>query len=257
MYAPLNLKNYKKADSKKQCMKEWINCQVSEVINETHDTNTLRLELEEPMPFIAGQFVMVGFREGKLKDDIKAARAFSISSSTANKSRIDITVREFSQGLVSPELMRCKQGAKLKVRGPYGSFNYSPKSEEDVVLIGAGSGVAPLIGILKEINEFRPRTNTTFIYSDKTEKDIIAKQFINSLSLNNAKKIITLTRENGNNGWKGEYGRIDETMINKYIEDIRNKLFYICGPPEMVNNIADILKRKGVNEGKIKTEKYE
>jgi len=235
-------------------MKPWINCEVYEVIKETHDTVTLRLTLESPMPFFAGQFVMVRFAEGELQDDKRASRAFSISSSTDNPSIIDITIREYKDGKISPKLCNCNKGDKLKVRGPYGNFIYKQEYDENLVLIGAGSGIAPLMSIFATALGEDPNKDITLIYSDKTERDLIRKNwFMSYKDFPRVDLCFTTTRMN----WLGRQGRIDKKLIDLYVPYKEENLFYICGSPSFVNDMVNILKELNVELSKIKTEKYD
>jgi glycine betaine catabolism B len=239
------------------CMKDWINCEITKINEETHDTKTFTLKQDQPFSFLPGQFVMLAFREGTLAEDKKAARAYSISSSTVqakSKKEIDVTIRIYNEGKFTPEIFKSKIGSKLKLKGPYGRFNYRPEMGNDVVMIAAGSGIAPFIGFCKEVEENNLDTNLQLIYSDKTENDLISREYFESLEKQNKLKLtFTLTRED----WKEQKGRIDQWILDKYVPEVKDKLFYICGPPEMVNTVTTLLMSRGVEAHKIKTEKYD
>jgi glycine betaine catabolism B len=233
-------------------MKPWINCEISKIKQETPDTKTFTLVLEEAMPFIPSQFVMVMFREGELKDKLKAARAYSISSSSLDSKNIDLTIRLYDKGTFTPEIFKSSIGTKLKVRGPYGKFIYS--GEEDIVMLAAGSGIAPFIGIVKEVVDKKLDTKMQLIYADKTEGDLIGKDFFDKLSKNKKLELTySLTRQE----WEGETGRINEKLIKNHINYVEDRTFFICGPPKMVNNAIIVLQQMGVKPINIKTEKYD
>jgi glycine betaine catabolism B len=230
-------------------MREFINCEISRIKEETPDTRTLTLNLETALPFIPGQFINVWFREGPLADNLKAGRPYSISSCSLNPRELDITIRVYPEGLVSPGLFNSEVGTKLKVRGPYGRFVF--KEEKDIVMIAAGSGIAPFIGFVKEIVGRKLDAKMSLLYSDKTEKDLIAREYFESIDSLNS--VFSLTRDE----WAGEKGRIDESKLTKHIPDVSEKTFFICGPPTFVNDIVRILKSLNVQDHNIKLEKYD
>lgn len=241
-------------------MKEWITCTVKNVRQDTHDTKTITLSLEEPMPFLAGQFVMLAFAEGPLADNPKAARAYSISSPPTNTREIDLSFRLYKEGFLTPALFALQKGTKMKVRGPYGMFTLNEGEGNDLFFIAAGSGIAPIISMVRYIVEKNIPVKMTVIYADKTEKDLIARELFERYEREGKIELaFSLTRD-ANPAWKGERGRIDEAKIFKYLKDsteAQKKLFFICGPPAMVNDTVAFLKKRGIRQEQIKVEKYD
>ena len=241
-------------------MKGWIPCIVSSVVEETHDTRTFKLKLAHPLPFIAGQFVMLSLAEGSHADNPRSARAYSIASSPLHQDEIELVIRINPQGFLTPLLFESKVGDAFRIKGPYGKFTFKDGDGNDLVFIAAGSGIAPLIGIIKYIVDTKIRARMSLLYTDKTEKDLIARTLFEDYEREGkVKLLLSLTRET-NTKWKGERGRIDEIKIAKVLKSqdtIKNKLFYICGPPAMVNDTIEILRKQGVTPAQIRTEKYD
>jgi len=218
-----------------------LNLEVIEVFNETHDVKTLRFKLDKPLDFQAGQFVMMYMdipdQHGKV-ENIK--RAYSIASSPAKKDWIDINFRVYSFGRFTPPLFNLKLGDKIKAKGPFGMFVHKEEDGKNVVFLSAGTGIAPIRGMIKLIEE---KIHEEFLRLAEKNK--------------NFRYIPTITRINeSKKEWNGEKGRISIELIKKYVKDLKNNFFYICGPPEMVENSREILIFEGVSKENIKFERF-
>ena len=237
-----------------------LNLEVIEVFNETHDVKTLRFKLDKPLDFQAGQFVMLYMdipdQHGKV-ENIK--RAYSIASSPAKKDWIDINFRVYSFGRFTPPLFNLKLGDKIKAKGPFGMFVHKEEDGKNVVFLSAGTGIAPIRGMIKLIEEKNLDRNTVLFSSCKTTEDLIFhEEFLRLAEKNkNFRYIPTITRINeSKKEWNGEKGRISIELIKKYVKDLKNNFFYICGPPEMVENSREILIFEGVSKENIKFERF-
>ncbi len=223
---------------------------ITKIIPETHDTKTFSLYLgENKFEFLPGQFVMI-------TADIKGkpvTRAFSISSSPLKK-EIDITIKAEPNGNFSKFANEnLKTGDKLKVKGPYGYFTFIDKVHDDLLFVAAGSGIAPFRSMLQYIFEKQLQNRVTLLFSNKTEADIIFKQELEKYAENfpQFRFMPIVTRDDG---WKGISTRIDSNILQSYVH--ANTSCYLCGPPMMVEDIKQKLVQLGVDNGRIKTEKY-
>lgn len=221
---------------------------VERVVQETHDTRTLRLKLEKPTEFKCGQFFMVKpIINGKTEN-----RAFSISSSPAQKDFIDITVKVYPLGRVSPHLYNLTEGAKLRIKGPYGEFIFDETANE-AVLIGGGSGIAPLMAMIRYCDDKKLNTKLLLIYGVRTPRDII---FENELKEFAKRMKCVFTVEQPDSSWHGDIGRMNTELIKNHVKDFSLPLFYICGPPAMADLVENGLQEMGVSKEKIKTDKW-
>jgi ferredoxin-NADP reductase len=128
---------------------QWQRGEVIEVIVETPETNSLRIRLPEPMPFLPGQYYNIRIPvEGRPRP---IQRAYSVGSSPhPDPTVVEVGVKEIETGLVSPVLVRrTPVGATLEVRGPYGNFTWTEEDGGPVLLIGAGSGIVPLMAMIR------------------------------------------------------------------------------------------------------------
>lgn len=226
----------------------------------------IRLDLEgKEFNFEPGQFIMVeldleekkGFKvkEGKSKTQ---KRAYSISSSPTEKGYLDIVVKlPGKDSFVSKYLIEhIVVGDMLKVEGPYGLFVFDEeKSAKNVVLIGAGSGIGPLLSTISYLNEKKLDVKHHLLFSNKTEEEILCKNELENIAKENPNFTyeFTLTRSD----WQGTKGRINKEMILRSIDNLEETDFYLCGPPEMVKQTQSILLEMGVGKDRIKKEMYD
>lgn len=235
-----------------------MKAKVINVIKETPDTKTIRFKLDSPLTFKPGQFVMLNadVLENGQKKFVK--RAYSISSSPLIKEHIDLTVKIYPEkGLVSKRLYNMKVDEEMEMTGPFGFFLLDENIHKDIVMIAGGVGVTPFMSMLRFIKDKKlSNINATLLYSSKTPEDIIfGKELLNETYPENIKVHLTITRPNGNN-WSGITGRINEEVIRKLVPEISKPFYYICGPTVMVEETAKLLKTMGIEDSKIKLERF-
>ncbi|QQG38851.1 MAG: FAD-dependent oxidoreductase [Candidatus Woesearchaeota archaeon] len=236
---------------------EKFNLTLTKVIQETYDVKTFQFKPDKPVSFKAGQWLMLYLNTKNEKGGIKRDnRAYSIASSPTNTNLIDINFRVYSFGKFTPILYNLKEGNVVEARGPFGKFTYEPNEPKDLSFIAGGTGIAPIRGIIQYIKEAKLDVNMTLLFSCKTTEDIIFDNEFKELVKNKKFKYIpTITRINeSKQKWDGETGRISKEIIKKYCN--LKSLFYICGPPEMVDGSVKFLEELGVTKEKIKVEVY-
>ena len=224
-----------------------VNAIIRKVHNDTPEVKTFILELEKNMPFKAGQFVMLKIDKERF-DKLIPSRAYSIANAPNDKHELKVIVKIIPKGVFSPFLDKLSEHEEIEVLGPYGRFTLKEDEAKSITLIGAGTGVAPLIGIM----DFALENNVKIdlFYSDKTEKDLIHKQELETLmeSKKIGGKLIT-TRETS------DYSRrIDAEFLKSNVKP--SDKYFVCGPPQFVNEVVQNLESQGVPENDIKTERY-
>jgi glycine betaine catabolism B len=229
------------------CLKLHMKLTVKEIIVESSQTKTVRFIPEEKFNFQPGQFIMLsGLCGGKT-----VKRAYSIRSSPT-KSYIDISVKLTPNPIFSKMLHSLKEGDILEGRGPFGHFAFQDDMSH-VVLIGAGSGIAPLLSIADYIHDSNLQTKIEFIYSAKTAELVIAKDRLTELrDLPRTSVAVTLTQEEG----ADFAGRISKDILSTVCDDFDKPIFFVCGPPDMVNATAGLLLDFSVPKARIKTERF-
>ena len=245
-----------------------VELEVKEIKRLTDESYAVRFNLNNfDFNFLPGQFVMLKFDPLIENDDFKVlegvpktqSRAYSMSSSPLNKEYLEVTSKRTPDGFISDYMMKTlRQGHVVKVSGPYGKFILDENNNEDIFLIGAGSGISPLMAMLRYIIEKKINKKITMLFSNKKFSDIIWYDELVEAQKNdiNFKCHFTLTQKD-HNEWNGFEGRINGEIIKKCDVNLKNQIFYICGPPLMVDTTVKDLKELGVEDSKIKIEKYE
>ena len=238
---------------------------VSELIELSPTAKAVRVKLEgKPFSFQPGQFVMMELdmeKTGKFKvRDGKnriQKRPFSMSSTPIQQDYLEVTVKTTENAFVSDYLVNhLQQNELIAVTGPFGKFYFDEKNARpNLMLIGAGSGISPLMSILRYVYQKKLPIRTHILYSNKTENEILWKKEIESISNSSSQfsHEFTLTREN----WKGTTGRVNKEMINKTGLQLQQTDFYLCGPPVFVKTVENILTVElNIPSGNIKKEVY-
>jgi glycine betaine catabolism B len=224
------------------------NLKVKELVELSPTAKAVRFELNgEAFPFMPGQFVMLQKdleESGKFKvngDKPKIQkRAFSMSSSSLEKDYLEVSVKTTGEAFFSDYLVNyLGEGEEFTVKGPFGQFYFNENNcKRNIFLIGAGSGISPLMSIFRFVNDKNLDNNIHLLFSNKTEEEILWRDEIEKLSeKENISHAFTLTREE----WSGLKGRIDKEMIEKDLRDVNETEFFLCGPPIFVKDIEKIL----------------
>jgi ferredoxin-NADP reductase len=224
--------------------------EVREIIVETSDTKTLRLDRPADFTFVPGQFVNVTLMT---REDGRVRRAYSIASSPLEP-YIDLTVRQLPGGLVSTILTEeVTIGRPLNLRGPYGRFVLEHKQ---LVWIAGGSGIVPFRSMWRYIRETGSRIDFTLLYATKTLDQIIYREELAGLAQEGRRILHTFTTETPA-GWTGFHGRIGPQMLTAAVPEFATPVFYVCGPPAMCDDVARHLAELGAPRVNIRTEKYD
>lgn len=218
-----------------------IKGKIKKIIKETKDVVSVLISTEKKLNYKPGQFVMISFP--KLNEKIQ--KAFSIASSpTENEIRLTIKLHE--TGTLTKYLFNeTKIDDEINIKGPYGHFIYKDEYK-NIVLIAAGSGIAPMRGILKYV-ENKTNVKSYLFFTTRTKEDIIYNDYLNKLKNNSQFKIhISLTKPNQN--YTGPTGRINLNRILELAPPSEDKVYFICGRKEMVLELKKGLKENGANQ---------
>lgn len=203
---------------------------------------------------LAGQHVDLRLTS---EDGYQAQRSYSIASAAGRPDRLELTIEEVSGGEVSPFLVNeFSLGDALELRGPIGGyFTWEPNSDRPLMLIGGGSGVVPLVSMLRTRAAAGARSPATLLYSAKRIEDLIYRSELEQTTDGYA-LVPTLTRA-APAGWTGETRRIDRAMLERHMPlPSANPLIFVCGPTRFVETAAELLVGMGHLEASIKTERF-
>jgi ferredoxin-NADP reductase len=225
--------------------------------SETPRVKTIAFDVPHWRGHLAGQHVDIRLTA---EDGYQAQRSYSIASPQGSDSRIELTVENVEEGEVSPFLLDVlAPGDAIELRGPIGGyFTWRPAQAGPLMLIAGGSGVVPLMAILRTRAAAADRTPVRLLYSSRTEADIIYRgELDRQVNAGDGVAIVhTLTRGQPA-GWAGERGRIDQTMLGNHCwpAEERPRIF-VCGPTPFVEAVANALVALEHAPERIKTERF-
>jgi len=241
-------------------MKPTLNWQIASITNikpETADVKTFTLKLPAWMRHRAGQHYDIRLTA---EDGYQTQRSYSIASEPEREGEVDLTVERVQDGEVSSYLHDVViPGDRLEVRGPIGGyFVWEASMTDPLLLVAGGSGVVPLMAMLRHRAAVRANNPTALLYSSRSFEDIIYTSELDHLSKTNGglKIFHTLTRSQPAD-WKGYARRIDEAMLREVAGPLgRSAQVFICGPTLMVESAANALVKIGINSNQIRTERF-
>jgi ferredoxin-NADP reductase len=194
------------------------------------------------------------------EDGYSVERSYSIASEPERSGEIDITVERISDGEVSPFLHDVVvAGDRLEVRGPIGGyFVWEATTGGPLFLVAGGSGVVPLMAMIRHRKRTGSTTPTRLLHSSRHLEEIIYRDELDMLvaAKDGFDVIHTLTRSQPP-GWMGYARRIDDRMLAEALEPIGvTARVYICGPTALVENAANALVRLGLPPDRVRTERF-
>jgi ferredoxin-NADP reductase len=235
---------------------EWQIATVKAVRTETPEVKTLTLALPDWTPHRPGQHYDVRLTAA---DGYSAQRSYSVASEPERTGEIDLTVERIADGEISPFLDDVATvGDRFEVRGPIGGyFVWDSSIGGPLLLVAGGSGVVPLMAMLRHRGVAGVKDHARLLYSVRTFEQIIYGQELDMLAEKNGLTVsYTLTRSQPA-GWKGYARRIDDAMLREVSAPLgRNALAFICGPTALVEVAADGLERVGLPTERIRTERF-
>ena len=235
---------------------EWQIARVAEIRRETPTVKTLALTLPDRQQHRAGQHYDVRLTA---PDGYQAERSYSIASPPEGR-WVALTVERLDDGEVSPYLVgELKVGDKLELRGPIGGhFVWRAGDSRPLLLIAGGSGVVPLMAMLRHRSSASHKAPARILCSSRTLGDIIYREELERLASANDGLVVkhTLTREKPE-GWTGYTRRLDAPML-KEIAFTRDEMpaVFVCGPTSFVEAAADLLVAMNYDPTWIKTERF-
>jgi ferredoxin-NADP reductase len=235
----------------------WLLARVVELHEETLHAKTITCDVPGWRGHFAGQHVDIRLTA---EDGYVAQRSYSISSPGSGDPRLQLTVERVDAGEVSPFLLdELRVGDRIELRGPIGGyFTWSPGSASPLMLIAGGSGIAPLMAMLRTRARASSRAPARLLYSSRSDRHIIYRRELDRMQGAGDGFMLThtLTREAAD-GWTGERGRIGRAMLTQrgFAPRQRPDVF-VCGPTPFVDAIADHLVAIGHEESRIKTERF-
>jgi ferredoxin-NADP reductase len=234
----------------------WRIGDVVETSPQTPRTKSLFLEVPGWEGHRAGQHVDVRLTA---EDGYQAQRSYSIASAPESD-RVELLIERLDDGEVSPYLTgEIRAGDGLELRGPIGGwFAWEAREGGPLLLIAGGSGIAPLIAIIRHHKAAGSDTPVRLLFSSRSYDEVIFREELEDLAPGDGTLQIThtLTRSTPP-GWTGYDRRIDEEMLGEIsFSPEERPLAFVCGPTPLVETVATALVGLGHDPTRIKTERF-
>jgi propane monooxygenase reductase component len=228
--------------------------EVEVVESVTHDLRRLVLKLVEPpeLAFVPGQYVDL-YLPGT--DGLK--RSFSMASTPATDDRLEFVIKVYPDGAFSHLLDKgLSIGDRLELKGPYGLFTLREGRTSDVVMVGGGAGMAPILSLLRSMAERGMTRRAVYYYGARRSEDLC---FLDELTSFEQRlpgfRYIPALSEPAAGTWDGETGLITD-VVDRLEGSLAGSDAYVCGPPPMVEAAMPVLERHGVATGDIHYDKF-
>ena len=227
--------------------------EISAVQQLTHDIVDIRLKLVEPerISFKAGQYI-----EG-LVPGTQEWRAYSMANPPSKADELEFIIKLFPGGVASSYIkQQIAIGEPVSLSGPYGTF-YLRDNDRPALFIAGGSGMAPILSILRDMAERQDSRKAIFLYGARAKRDLFYLEELHSLEqrLPHFRFVPALSEPIPIDAWKGATGLITDVLAHE-VPDARGMEAYLCGPSAMIDAAIAVLGRLGVSEHDIHYDKF-
>ena len=219
---------------------------VTAIKRETPRVNSFRIALPMWMPHLPGQHYDVRLTA---PDGYRAQRSYSIASSPLDVGEVELTIDRLEDGEVSPYFHDVvTEGDQVELRGPFTSY-FVWRGESPVLLVGGGSGVVPLMSMLRHRRRIMSDVPMRLIYSVRNADDVIYSDELGEDA------VLTFTRS-APDGWQGHTGRLDKELISEHVSPFLLGTGFLCGTNGFVESASQLLLEAGVAPQQIRTERF-
>jgi ferredoxin-NADP reductase len=235
---------------------EWQLAEVRDIVVETYRVKSLLLQVTGWQGHRPGQHVDIRLTA---EGGYQAQRSYSIASPPEDE-LLTLTVERVDDGEVSPYLVGdLRAGDRFELRGPIGGyFVWTVATRGPLCLIAGGSGVAPLMAMLRHRARRKVRAPALLLYSSRSLDDIIYREELDAMARRDPglRVVHTLTRKQPE-GWTGHRGRIDRALLAEAcFPPEQNPNIFVCGSTPLVEDVSRLLVELGHDALTIKTERF-
>lgn len=221
---------------------------VKEVIPRTSDTSSFRFSRPAELTYTPGQYMFVTIKVGG-KD---LMHTFSLSSSPTEKDFIEFT-KKFTTSEYSTALKAMKAGDWAKIDAPYGSFTFTGEHKK-ILLIAGGIGITPFRSICKYCTDLHLDSSIVLLYGCRNETDIAFQTELKELQQQNPNLKVVIVLSEASSNWKGKVGFITADLVKAEVPDYKERVFFACGPPVMVQAMQKLIGNLGLPSSQLKLE---
>jgi NAD(P)H-flavin reductase/ferredoxin len=217
----------------------------------THDITLLRVQLDESLPYKAGQFANISVAPLS-----ELSRSYSFATAAQPDSQVSFYVRKVSGGAFSTMINESDVlGKAVTVDGPMGDFWLRP-ADAPMMLVAGGSGLAPIVALLQEAIKEGVSRSVTLLFGAREEKDLYALDAIREIAARwkgGFTFVPVLSAAAADASWKGERGMVGD-KISALIAPGSHA--YLCGPPQMIDACSALLQQHGVSREHIHADRF-
>ena len=207
--------------------------------------------------FKAGQFIDLSLLNLSASDPQGHTRAFTLASAPSEQqlmvaTRLRDTAFKRMLGEIPLE-------TTIELEGPFGQFTLPADDSRTIVFLAGGIGITPFRSMLVEAAHNKLPHRLILMYSNRSPEDAAFLDELQALQQENSNYtcIGTMTNPTGaTETWNGETGRIEQAMLRKYVKDMETAMFYVVGPPAMVEGLRKMLESAGIHKTSIRSEEF-
>jgi glycine betaine catabolism B len=223
---------------------------LKEIIPRTSDASSFRFPRPEGLEYKAGQYMLVTIKSG----DKELLHAFSISSSPTEKDFIEFT-KKFTPKEYSVVLKTLKPGSWARIDAPYGKFTFEGEYPKVAMLTG-GIGITPFRSIIKYCTDTQVNSSIYLFYGCRTPRDLAFNAELQQMQQQNPNLHLVFTVNEPDSDWKGPVGNITLDLVKQEMPDFKERVYFACGPPGMVQAMTNLVKQLGLPESQLKLESF-
>jgi 3-phenylpropionate/trans-cinnamate dioxygenase ferredoxin reductase subunit len=216
----------------------------------THDITELRVQLDEPLAYKAGQFADISL---EALPDVQ--RSYSFASLSRPDGKVSFFVRKVPGGLFSSYVHDTDvMGQAVTVDGPKGEFWLRP-AKAPLLFVAGGSGLAPILALLQEAHDAGVMRPATLLFGARRQADLYALDDIGKIASQwgGTFRFVAVLSEEEDSSWRGRRGMVTSLIPEIAEPDVRA---YLCGPPPMVDSAMELLEKLGVSRNHIYTDRF-
>jgi ferredoxin-NADP reductase len=223
---------------------------VKEIIPRTYNVTTFRFSRPAALSYKPGQYLFATIKSsGKT-----LTKPFSLSSSPTEKDHLDFT-KKLTDSEFSNALRTLKVGDWAMIDAPHGTFTFEGENE-NIALLGGGIGITPFRSICKYCTDMRITSKITLLYGNRSENDIVFKKELEEMEKKNKNLKVVFVLNEASSTWKGATGVIDAEIVKKTVPDYKKTVFYVCGPPPMVQAMEKLIKNLELPKTQLRLEAF-
>ena len=230
-----------------------FDAQVIAITPATPSIHTLRIAIPDArFRFLPGQWVDLSVDIG----DVAHTSGYSITSSPVHAGEIELAIKASTRHPLSRWVHeQARVGDHVRVTQGQGPFVYLPEMSDNVVLIGGGVGVTPLLSIFRHVRDAGLATQTHLVYSVSESREILFRDELDATVSSHSNLHVSVTVTQPDDTWHGLTGRIDPVKLHA-LDVPDDTLYYLCGPKGMVEDMSTLLHDLGVPMSRIIFEKW-